>query len=186
MRRRAYSRDGLSGGLAWRVIALGCASAVLLWCGGRNSGGEFRLEPMLGTGPDEGSQWRGACGRCHLAFDAYFLPASGWARVLGRLPEHFGVSVVVPVAELRQLWAWAGHHAADAGGTTIGAEVMNRLAPTDQPRRVTETRWFRYRHHGIPRATWSRSAIGSPANCAACHPAADRGIFSARSVFVPG
>jgi len=186
VRRRAYSGEGLAGGLVWRLVALSCTSAVLLWSGGPNTAGEFRMEPTAASGVDAGAQWREACGRCHLAFDAYFLPASGWARVLGGLPQHFGVSLVVPAAELRQLWGWAERNAADAGSTVIGAEVMNRLAPTDRPQRVTETRWFRHRHHSIPRASWSRPAIGSPAHCRACHPDADRGIFSARSVFIPG
>jgi len=185
VRRRAYSGDEQAIGAQWLLAVLVCVLAVLLW-GLIPAGGGRREAPMAALGAEAGSLWRAVCGRCHVAFDPYFLPLAAWERVLAGLPDHFGAVVALEAAELVQLRGWVGRKAADAGRSVIGAEVMRRLAPSDRPRRVTETRWFRHRHHRIPRATWTRPAIGSAANCVACHLDADRGIFSARSVFVPG
>lgn len=35
-------------------------------------------------------------------------------------------------------------------------------------------------------STWARPAIGSRANCVACHPGAEQGNFNEHSVRIPG
>ncbi|MCB1888777.1 MAG: hypothetical protein KDH20_14310 [Rhodocyclaceae bacterium] len=130
--------------------------------------------------------WRVRCGGCHLAFDPALLPGTAWRTLVGRLPEHFGARVALAQEERREVLAWLEAGAADAAVDGLGVAVMGRMARTDRPSRVTETRWFRHRHVNIPRATWSRDAVASPANCAACHREAGKGIFDERSVRVPG
>ena len=51
--------------------------------------------------------------------------------------------------------------------------------------RITETKWFRSEHDEISAAKWKSPAIGSAANCGACHPGADKGSFRERDIKVP-
>lgn len=47
------------------------------------------------------------------------------------------------------------------------------------PLRITETRWFIHEHtEELPAGVWNRPDVKSPANCAACYTAADRGDYS--------
>jgi hypothetical protein len=43
--------------------------------------------------------------------------------------------------------------------------------------RITEQRWFVREHRRITAATWARPDIKARSNCAACHPAAERGLY---------
>jgi hypothetical protein len=54
---------------------------------------------------------------------------------------------------------------------------MQGIAAKDAPLRITETRWFLHKHDEVPRAPWSRKSVGSAANCTACHPQAEKGVF---------
>lgn len=52
--------------------------------------------------------------------------------------------------------------------------------------RITETRWFIYEHsEELPANIWSRPSVKSPANCIACHTAADRGDYSEQTLRLP-
>ena len=130
--------------------------------------------------------WRNRCSGCHVAFRPDLLPAASWIALIDRLPWHFGASVEIAPAARWPIRGFLAAHAADAANSPIGVGVMSRLAAADRPLRVTGTRWFRYRHYGVARATWSHRRVLSPANCGGCHRDADRGIFDELSVDIPG
>lgn len=130
--------------------------------------------------------WRERCGACHLAFPAQFLPAASWRTVVDAFPGHFGVSVGLAAEERSRIRAYLSANGADVGATRFGVEVMRRMASSDDPLRVTATRWFRHLHFQVPRATWRRRGIESPANCGACHRDAETGLYDEGSLFIPG
>lgn len=168
-----------------------CVTAALVWATvgetadspvGAGAAGELpREDAMSGPGP-----WREACTTCHLAFAPQFLPGESWRSMMRLLPDHFGVVVQLPGETRGRIESWLVANAADGGRSVVGAEVMRRIAPSDRPARVTETRWFRHLHHRISRATWAHPGVLSAANCAACHRDAEQGIFDERSILIPG
>jgi hypothetical protein len=116
--------------------------------------------------------YRQECASCHVAYPPALLPAASWQRLMGNLPHHFGIDASLEPAAAREVSAWLTAHAA-----------QTREQPAAD--RITRTAWFAHEHHEVPASTWQRSAIKSPANCAACHAQADRGDFDEHRVQIP-
>ena len=163
------------------VLLAGCGLVLAM-----HAGGEVQHDVTAVPTSDGQATWQQRCASCHVAFRPDLLPASSWRELIDELPDHFGVAVELPAAQAVAVLAFLESQAANRVSTAIALGVMERMASTDRPLRVTETRWFRSRHFGIARATWARSEVASPANCAACHRNAERGIFDELSVHIPG
>lgn len=120
--------------------------------------------------------WQEECGSCHIAYPPRFLPAGSWRTMMSSLDKHFGTDASID---------------ADTAATIETFLVQNakRSKPdtraSDAPLRITETRWFRSEHDDFSAAKWKSPAIGSAANCGACHPGADKGSFRERDIKVP-
>lgn len=96
------------------------------------------------------------CGSCHVAYPPQLLSAPSWRQVMAGLDKHFGSDASLEPALAREIGQFLADHAGRRGGTEL---------------RVTETRWFRKEHRNeIP-------AGKNPADCAACHRGAEKGIY---------
>ena len=119
--------------------------------------------------------YRQECGSCHVPYPPQLLPAPSWQAVMSGLDQHFGVDASLdrPAQDaiLDYLVRNAGRREASAGGKP--------------PLRITETRWFKHEHDELSTRVWSLAAVKSPANCGACHTAADKGDYAERSLRVP-
>ena len=118
------------------------------------------------------------CASCHLAYPPGLLPATSWQRLMGNLPKHFGTDASVDTATLQALSAYLAHNAA-----TFKKVARDPGAPPED--RITRSAWFVREHDEVPAATFKRKAIGSAANCAACHSGAAQGSFSEREIRIP-
>ena len=119
--------------------------------------------------------YRQECGSCHVAYPPKLLPAASWQRLLGGLPQHFGSDASLDAATVKQLATWLETHAGAPRG--IGS------APAQD--RITRTAWFVHEHGEVPATIWKRPAVGSAANCTACHAQADQGDFDEHRVRIP-
>ncbi|MDP2832320.1 MAG: diheme cytochrome c [Pseudomonadota bacterium] len=126
---------------------------------------------MLPTQPKE--EWKLECGSCHLAFPPRLLPAESWRKMMGSLDKHFGTDASLSPRENREITDFLVKNAA------------SRWRSPTAPLRITETAHFLHEHDEISDAVWKRAAIKSPSNCAACHPAADKGDFNEHRVRIP-
>ena len=129
---------------------------------------ERRMLPMP---PSE--EWKLECGACHIAYPPRLLPAESWRKLMGGLDKHFGADASLTPRETREITDFLVKNAASRW-----------RAPT-APLRITETAHFRHEHDELAASVWKRAAIKSPANCAACHPAADKGDFNEHRVRIP-
>jgi hypothetical protein len=115
------------------------------------------------------------CSACHLAFAPGLLPAASWQRLMSNLPRHFGTDASLDAATAAELSAWLAAHA--------GSGRRQAAAPPED--RITRSAWFVHEHAGIAARTWSLPAVGSAANCSACHGGAEQGDFRERHVRIP-
>ncbi len=118
------------------------------------------------------------CAACHMAYPPGLLPAASWQRLMANLPRHFGADASLDPATQKSLSAWL---AANAGSYK---KVAREPAPPPQDR-ISQSAWFVREHREITSAVWTRKAVGSAANCAACHSGAEAGRFSEHDVKVP-
>ena len=115
------------------------------------------------------------CGSCHLAFPPGLLPNDSWQRLMKGLPRHFGTDASLDAATAQPIAAWLQSQA--------GVGKRAREAPPED--RITLGRWFVREHDEVPAAAWKRPAIGSAANCAACHGDTHTGRFSESAIRIP-
>ncbi len=134
---------------------------------GARSGGERGASSPAARNPAYAKE----CGACHLAYPPDLLPAASWTALLGSLDRHFGQDATLDPAVRGELERW----------------LVARAAPGDgeAPLRVTERAWFRREHRRVPAAVVRRPAIGSFANCAACHTTAEAWDFDEDGVKIP-
>jgi hypothetical protein len=119
--------------------------------------------------------WAKECGACHLAFAPGLLPAPSWRKLMSGLDKHFGADASLTPQENQEVT------------TFLVANASNRWTASGAPLRITETQWFKSKHSSkeVPLAVWQRASVKSPANCQACHTAADKADFNERSIKIP-
>lgn len=121
----------------------------------------------------DNARWKAECGSCHLAYPPQLLPAPAWRSIMAGLDKHFGADASIDRAAAAEIGTFLQNNA--GGSPRAGA----------QPRRITETAWFRHEHDEVPGAAWQRPSIKSAANCAACHRTAEQGDFRERNIRIP-
>ncbi|MCL4798652.1 MAG: cytochrome C [Burkholderiales bacterium] len=151
---------------------------------------------LLASGPEDPERrgvaprtvnptWRTECGACHVAYPPALLPARSWEKLMSGLADHFGEDASLDAATAREIAAYLVRESGDRGAGRAGRKAARAVAPGETPLRITGTRWFRHEHDEIAPGVWRRAAIGSAANCGACHEGAAEGDFSERRVAVP-
>ncbi len=143
------------------LAALGFGQAAL-------ADGDRRMLPLL-------PKYQQECAACHLAYPPGMLPAASWQRIMANLPKHYGTDASLDPATVGELSTWLG---ANAG-------TYKRVSEAPPQDRITTSAWFERKHRKLAPAVWKRAAIGSRANCAACHQGADKGRFDDDHVRIP-
>ncbi len=136
-------------------------------------GGEDRGRPVQPA--QINAKFRQECSSCHIAYSPGLLPAESWRKVMAGLDKHFGTDASLTDQENKEITAFLVNNAS------------NRWSAPTAPLRITETAWFKRKHdgHEISPDVWKRPSVKSRANCAACHPQADRGDFEEDNVRIP-
>ena len=145
------------------LLALACALPAA-WADSR----EMPASAMLPVYKQE-------CAACHMAYPPGMLPASSWSRMMTRLDQHYGTDASLDAAMVRQIGTWLEAHA--------GTYKRVREAPHQD--RITQSAWFERKHRDVEPGVWKRAAVGSRANCMACHTRADHGDFDDDRVRIP-
>ncbi len=127
---------------------------------------------MRGRAPDP--LYAKECGSCHLAYPPRMLPAESWRKLLAGLDRHFGQNAELEPEERAQLEGWLVENAGRTPRTGDPA-----------PLRITERTWFRKEHRKAAARAAGRASVRSMANCAACHPGAERWDFEEDRVKIP-
>jgi hypothetical protein len=135
--------------------------------------------------PAVNAKWKSECGACHVAYPPALLPGRSWEKLMSGLADHFGEDASLDAGSAREISEYLVRESADRGASRMGRKVASAVAPTEAPVRISETRWFRHKHDEIGPAVWRRAAVGSAANCGACHQGAGEGDYSERRVAIP-
>lgn len=113
------------------------------------------------------------CGSCHIAYPARFLPAQSWTRMMASLEDHFGTDASIAPEQRAEIEKY------------LVAAARKLRSGEQPPDRITTTRWFKGEHDDVTGAQWRLEAVGSPANCGACHQRAAEGSFRERDIRIP-
>ncbi len=123
------------------------------------------------------SKYQQECAACHIAYPPGMLPAASWQRLMNSLTRHYGADASLDEPSAREIGLWLK---AQAGS-------YKRVSEEPPQDRITKSAWFLRKHRAgeVPPYAWTRAAVGSPANCSACHGNAAHGTFSEREVRIP-
>jgi len=134
--------------------------------------------------PANNETYKQQCGACHLAYQAWLLPSGSWEKLLAQLPSHFGTEVEIDADSKRII---EGYLQSNATVYSDGKRSWKAIkaAADSTPLRITETRYFRQKHHELNSSIFARRSIGSPSNCLACHTTAEQGVYEEDSVKIP-
>lgn len=115
------------------------------------------------------------CSSCHIAYAPGLLPAESWRKVMAGLDQHFGSDASLDAKDNKEITDF------------LVKNSSNRWSAPTAPLRITETAWFKRKHdaHEIHPAVWKNPHVKTPANCAACHPQAERGNFNEHDIRIP-
>jgi hypothetical protein len=115
--------------------------------------------------------WQEECTSCHVGYPPALLTADNWSVLMNRLDRHFGADAQLDANTAAGITAWLKQHAA-TDARRHGADSL----------RITDTRWFVAEHDEVPATAWQGKAVGSAANCTACHRNAARGDYESARV----
>jgi hypothetical protein len=108
-----------------------------------------------------------------------------WEVLLDGQADHFGDDLAldpVTVAELRE---FARRNAAESAMTEAAWKINRSIPAQETPLRITETAYWKRKHHDIADKLWQTPAVRAKSNCAACHFDAERGTFEDAAMRLP-
>ena len=140
---------------------------------GEKYSGENRGKPLQPA--QTNAKFQQECSSCHIAYSPGLLPAESWRKMMAGLGKHFGSDASLTDQENKEITTFLVNNAS------------NRWSASTAPLRISETVWFKRKHdsHEISPAVWKNPQVKSPANCAACHPRAERGDYNERDIRIP-
>jgi hypothetical protein len=113
------------------------------------------------------------------------LPARSWNALLAAQDRHFGESLDLEEAALRELAAFARAYSAESGLSEPAYKINRSIRADAVPLRITETPYWIEKHAGVPAGAWRSAKVRSRANCAACHLDAESGTFEDAAMRMP-
>ena len=144
-------------------------------------------EARLDVAPVDNPLYSDECGACHFAYQPGLLPARSWERMLGGLDEHFGDNAELTPEVAVRIQNYLVSNAADRSQHKRSRSISRSLAAEQTPLRITGMAYFQRKHDEIPgRLVADNEAVGSFANCQACHAAADQGSYDEDEVRIAG
>ena len=127
------------------------------------------------------------CGACHTPYQAYFLPAASWEKIMAELDKHFGENAELGAEARTAITKYLVDNAADHTSNRMGPLVMRSIEGKATPMRLTETKFMINMHHEVPKKVFSKKGkLKNLSNCGACHPGAAEGNYDEDDVKIPG
>jgi len=141
--------------------------------------------PFVGVQLPMNPSWQESCGECHLAYHPSLLPVRSWEKMFAEQQEHFGEDLALETNLLQTLTTFARDHAAETLPTEPAWKISHSIPVAQAPLRITETEYWKMKHHEIQEDVWKYPNIRSHANCAACHWDAAQGTFEDGAMRIP-
>ncbi len=131
------------------------------------------------------AKFKAECTSCHMAYLPGLLPARSWTKMMGSLDKHFGEDASLDDKTKKEILDYLVKNSSDNSYSRRGGKILSTIKASDAPLRISETEYFKRKHHEIAENVYTRKAIGSKANCIACHQGAESGNFEEHDVRIP-
>jgi hypothetical protein len=166
-------------GLSFALLAASVLATGGLLASGHQGDADRGLPPVVHA------QWQAECAACHEPYHPGLLPARSWLAVMAGLAQHFGQDASLDSATRQSIESFLVTHAADRNASRRSQRIVTSIPAGSTPLRISETPYIAAKHAKIRAAVFARSAIGSRANCTACHTTTAQGEFDESGVRIP-
>lgn len=139
--------------------------------------------PFDGTKLVTNETWRSECTDCHMGYHPTLLPARSWKRLMAEQNKHFGEDLALDEDTVAEIEKFLVDNAADNRLTEPARKILESIPPTDSPIRVTETPYWKRKHHEIAKEEWKK--VHGHGDCSACHADAKAGTFEDAEMHLP-
>ena len=153
----------------------------------RSGGKSLWSKSRLDVAPVDNAFYKEECGSCHFPYQPGLLPARSWQKMMTELDNHFGENAELDTTDAQNLTAYLTENAADTSNYKRSLGIVRSLKKTDVPLRISDTRYFKRKHHELPtRMVKGNPKVRSFSNCELCHTRAAQGSYNEHQVKVPG
>ena len=153
---------------------------------GKSGLSRWWYESRLDVAPVRNETYRNECGSCHFAFQPGLLPVRSWQKMMANLENHFRDNAELEQEDHQAILNYLIANAADHTNFKRSRKIAGSLRADDVPLRISDTLYFKRKHHEIPsRFVDSNQKVGSFSNCAACHKQAETGSYNEHEVMIP-
>lgn len=122
------------------------------------------------------------CSDCHPAYHPSLRLASDWTYIMNHLDDHYGEDATLNAEKNAEITAFLQNNDALSFDTEAAHKIGRFSTPS---MRMTDTRYWKKRHHEIDPTSFKIAAVGSKINCNACHQDADSGHFDDAKIKLP-
>lgn len=148
-------------------------------------GGVYKFNTRADFPVVTNQKWKTECSSCHMLYLPGLLPARSWTKMMSTLNKHFGENAELDTATQKEITDFHVQNSSDKVHTRRGDKILATIGQNEEIQRISETAYFKRKHDEISSNVYKRKAIGSAANCIACHPGAEKGNFSEDNVRIP-
>jgi hypothetical protein len=134
--------------------------------------------------PVANQTYKETCGECHFAYQPELLPSASWLNILNQLDDHFGDEIEADPDTIKNISDYLRTNGAESSSAKLSVKIMRSLG-NRRPMRITDIPYILRKHHEMSPVVFKHESIGSLANCIACHPTAEKGIYDDDDVKIP-
>jgi len=107
--------------------------------------------------------------------------------MMTQLDDHFGDNAELETEVNQRITDFLLNNSADKSEYRRSRKLINSLAKSDTPLRITEIPYFKHEHNEIPaKMVKDNKQVNSLSNCNACHTKAEQGLFDENDILIPG
>ena len=169
------------------TLVLGVAIVTIVW--GEEDGEHMAEYSRVSTGvaPLSNPVYKDECGACHMVYAPGLLPAKSWGKLMSGLGDHFGEDAELDANTKKAITEFLMVNNADKSNYRRSKQFASSDKAGDIPIRITETAYFKHKHHEIPaRMVTGNKQVNSFSHCNACHRRAEQASFRERDIAIPG
>ncbi len=126
--------------------------------------------------PDEHPLFAKECGSCHTLYPPTLLPRRSWELLMADLENHFGDDASLEETERLSILEYLTTHSAETSQQEMSFKMLQSIG-NNAIIAMTQTPFWKRRHHDIPDDVFARASIKSRANCKACHGDVEQGTI---------
>jgi nitrate/TMAO reductase-like tetraheme cytochrome c subunit len=131
------------------------------------------------------AKFKAECTSCHMAYLPGLLPGRSWTKLMNGLDKHFGEDASIDEKSKKEILDFLVKNSSDNNVSRRSSKILSTIGKNDAPIRISETEYFIRKHDELSSSVFKRKAIGSKANCIACHQNAEMGNFNEDEVRIP-